>query len=469
MRFLKSAVGVSFASCLVVILSCALVGNTASAQSLTTLVSFNGSNGADPYYGSLTADANGNLFGTTEAGGANGVGTVFEVALTASGYAAAPTTLVDFNGSDGAYPLSGLIMDANGNLFGTTEAGGANGYGTVFEIVKSGSGYASAPTILVSFDDNHGAFPQSSLIIDSKGDLFGTTFGGGASGAGTVYEIVNSGSSYASTPTTLVSFDGADGSEPAAGLVSDSNGDLFGTTVSGGTSGNGTVFEIANTASGYDSAPITLVNFNNTDGNNPYSGLIIDANSNLLGTTNSGGTYGYGTVFEIVNTSGVYSSTPTTLVNFDDHNGAYPIATLIADANGNLFGTTTESGASGDGTLFEIANSASGYATTPTTLISFNGANGAFPYSSLIADAKGNLFGATLAGGASNDGAVFEVTGSGFVPPKQFVGTPGTPHCIGDSISSLAHTYGGIAHAASSLGYATVSGLQSAVSSYCSQ
>ncbi|HEV2325351.1 MAG TPA: choice-of-anchor tandem repeat GloVer-containing protein [Terracidiphilus sp.] len=469
MKFLKSAVGVSFASCLVVILSIARVGNTASAQSLTTLVSFNGSNGAAPYYGNLTSDANGDLFGTTEAGGANGVGTVFEIALTASGYATAPATLVSFTGTDGAYPLSGLITDANGNLFGTTEAGGANGYGTVFEILKSGSGYASAPTTLVSFDDNDGAFPQSSLIIDSKGNLFGTTFLGGAAGAGTAYEIVNSGSSYASTPTTLVSFDGADGSEPVAGLVADSNGDLFGTTASGGESGAGTAFEIVSTTSGYDTAPVTLVSFNGADGTNPYSGLIIDAGGNLLGTTNSGGAYGYGTVFEIVNTSGVYSSTPTTLVNFDDNDGAYPVATLIADANGNLFGTTTGSGASGNGTIFEIANSTSGYATTPTTLISFNGADGAVPYSGLIADANGNLFGTTLVGGASGDGTVYEVTGSGFVPPKQFVGTPGTPHCVGDSISNLAHTYGGVAHAAASLGYATVADLQSAVSSYCSQ
>lgn len=469
MKFLKSAVGVSFASCLVTILSIALAGITASAQSLTTLVSFNGSNGAAPYYGNLTADANGDLFGTTEAGGANGVGTVFEVAMTASGYATAPSTLVSFNGTDGAYPLSGLITDANGNLFGTTEAGGANGYGTVFEILKSGSGYAGTPTTLVSFDDNDGAFPQSSLIIDSKGDLFGTTFGGGASGAGTVYEIVNSGGSYASTPTTLVSFDGADGSEPVAGLVADSNGDLFGTTASGGASGKGTVFEIVSTSSGYDAAPVTLISFDSVDGTDPYSGLIIDAGGDLFGTTNSGGAYGYGTVFEIVNTSGVYSGTPTTLVNFDDNNGAYPVASLIADANDNLFGTTTGSGAYGDGTIFEIANSTSGYATTPTTLISIDGADGAIPYSGLIADASGNLFGATLAGGASGDGAVYEITGSGFVPPTRFVGTPGTAHCVGDSISNLAHTYGGIAHAAASLGYATIADLQSAVSSYCSQ
>lgn len=469
MRFLKSAVGVSFAHCLVLSLLSALVGNTTSAQSLTTLVSFNWSNGARPYYGSLTADANGDLFGTTETGGANGFGTVFEIAKTASGYATAPATLVSFSGTDGEYPLSGLVSDANGNLFGTTSSGGAYGYGTVFEIVQSGTGYDSTPTTLVSFDNQDGASPQSSLIIDSKGNLFGTTFAGGAAGVGTVFEIANTTGTYATTPTTLVSFGGDNGSEPGSGLVIDSNGNLFGTTQAGGMYGDGTVFEVANTASGYDSAPIILVSFNGLDGANPHSGLIIDSNGNLFGTTNAGGEYSFGAVFEIVDSGGVYSNTPTTLVSFDDNNGAYPVASLIADANGNLFGTTTGSGASGSGTIFEIANTASGYSATPTTLISFNGTDGAVPYSGLIADANGNLFGTTLVGGDSGNGTVYEVTGSGFVPPKKFVGTPGTPHCIGDSISNLAHTYGGIAHAASSLGYASVADLQSAVSSYCSQ
>src|SRR5215469_3348967 len=141
-------------SSLLVLVSSALAGNTAaSAQTLTTLTSW--TNGEVPW-GSLVADANGNLFGTT---GASGSGTVFEIAKTSSGYASAPTILVSFSGNDGASPLAGLIVDASGNLFGTTSQGGA-GYGTVFEVANSGGVYASSPTTLVNFDSAHGAVPE---------------------------------------------------------------------------------------------------------------------------------------------------------------------------------------------------------------------------------------------------------------------------------------------------------------------
>jgi uncharacterized repeat protein (TIGR03803 family) len=147
------------------------------------------------------------------------------------------TTLVNFNGPNGALPTAGLIADAKGDLFGTTEAGGANGYsnkkpgyGTVFEIVKTAHGYASTPTTLISFNGTDGAEPRGGLIADVKGDLFGTTYGGGPSNYGTVFEIAKTAHGYASTPTTLVSFNGTDGAYPESGLIADGKGDLFGTT-----------------------------------------------------------------------------------------------------------------------------------------------------------------------------------------------------------------------------------------------
>lgn len=460
---------VSLPTELVVVFLSVLVGSTASAQTLSTLAGFNGINGSAPYLGSLVSDAGGNLFGTTSYGGANGDGTVFEIVKTASGYTAAPVVLASFNDSDGAHPSSGLIIDANGDLFGTTNSGGAFEDGTVFEIANTTTGYASTPTTLVNFDVDNGGFPESSLIADANGNLFGTTVGGGAFGDGTVFEIAKTATGYASTPTTLVSFDGDDGASPIAGLVADSNGDLFGTTRLDGAYGFGTAFEIVNTTSGYDPAPVTLVSFEGTEGEYPYSTLITDANGDLFGTTRSGGTLGYGTVFEIANTTSGYDSAPVTLVNFEYTNGANPYSGLIADSNGNLFGTTESGGTSGDGTIFEVANTTSGFSSTPATLINFDGANGENPYSGLIVDASGDLFGTTYSGGSSLDGTVYEVTGSGFVPPKQFAGTPGTPNCVGDSISTLAHTYGGIAHGAASMGYASVADLQSAVANYCSQ
>ena len=346
---------------------------------LNTLLDFSDSgDGGDFPIGSLIADANGDLYGTTAEGGAYGYGTAFEIANTSSGYASTPTILVSFNAVDGEVPTGSLIADANGDLFGTTDGGGANGDGAVFEIANSSSGYASAPTTLASFNGSDGVDPTGSLIADAGGDLFGTTHGGGANGYGTVFEIAKTASGYASTPTTLVSFDlSDDGAYPFGSLMVDANGDLFGTTTGGGANGDGTVFEIAKTSSGYASTPTTLVSFNGSDGGDPGGALIADANGDLFGTTGEGGENGDGTVFEIAKTSSGYASTPTILVSFNGSDGADPTGGLIMDANGDLFGTTDGGGANGDGTVFEIANSSSGYASTPTTLVSFNGSDGA--------------------------------------------------------------------------------------------
>ena len=256
------------------------VGATEVANpELTTLVNFNGANGGEPLAG-LIADAHGDLFSTTAVGGSYSDGTVFEIAKTAHGYASIPTTLVNFNVANGALPTAGLIADAHGDLFGTTALGGANittseplGFGTVFEIAKTAHGYASTPTTLVSFNGDDGAEPFGSLIADAHGNLFGTTSEGGANGEGTVFEIAKTAHGYASTPTTLVSFNGTNGAQPLAGLIADAHGDLFGTTLGGANNGEGTVFEIAKTAHGYASTPTTLVNFNGTNGANPVTAV----------------------------------------------------------------------------------------------------------------------------------------------------------------------------------------------------
>ncbi len=420
-------------------------GGALTAQ-LTTLVSFNDSNGAIPRAG-LIADANGDLFGTTTTGGANDDGTVYEIQNTGTAaapvYASAPTSLVSFNGSNGQYPGEGLLIaDANGDLFGTTQNGGANNDGTVFEIQNTGTAaapvYASTPATLVSFNGSNGAIPRAGLTLDANCDLFGTTEQGGANGDGTVFEIQNTGTVaapvYTSAPTTLVSFNGSNGTAPEAGLIADANGDLFGTTLEGGANGDGTVFEIQNTGTAaapvYASAPATLVSFNGSNGQHPNAGLMAGANGDLFGTTENGGANLDGTVFEIQNTgtaaAPVYAIAPTTLVSFNGSNGAFPLAWLIADAKGDLFGTTDNGGANNDGTVFEIQNigtvAAPVYASAPTTLVSFNGSNGAAPYAGLIAGANGDLFGTTESGGANGDGTVFEITGAGFVDQWNNIG-----------------------------------------------
>jgi uncharacterized repeat protein (TIGR03803 family) len=339
---------------------------------LTTLVNFNITNGAHPF-GGLLADAAGNLLGTTASDDAHGAGAVFEIANVGGDFGNTPVALASFNrsilGSSGSGPTAGLIVDTAGDLFGTTSfggtdngsttAGGVLGNGTVFEITKTAGGYASPAATLVSFDGTNGWDPVAGLITDTAGDLFGTTaYGGGfggASGYGTVFEIAKTGTSFANAPTTLVNFNGPDGLNPIAGLVADTAGDLFGTTFEGGANGQGTVFEIARTAVGYAGTPDTLLSFNGTDGASPYGGLIADAAGDLFRTTTSGGPNGYGTVFEIPFISGSYASTPNILVSFNGVDGSGPRGNLITDVAGDLFGTTAFGGANDAGTVFEIA------------------------------------------------------------------------------------------------------------------
>ncbi len=399
-----------------------------AAPPLTTLFTFNGTlNGADPV-GGLLADAKGDLFGMTVQGGASKDGTVFELAKTGGTYAATPTTLVTFAGtSNGRSPAGGLIADAAGDLFSETQVGGASGDGTVFEIVNNGTAYATSPTTLATFTGTlNGATPFGGLITNAAGDLLGTTSNGGADSDGTVFEMVNTGTSYAS-PTTLVTFDGTgNGATPKGGLLADPAGDLFGTTNAGGADGDGTVFEIANTITGYATTPTTLATFTGPDtGAQPFGSLITDAAGDLFGVTETGGADGDGTVFEIANTATGYAATPITLLTFNGAgNGAIPGATLIADAAGDLFGSTESGGADHDGTVFELAKTATGYAATPTTLVTFTGtANGSDPRANLIADATGDLFGTTQNGGADNDGTMFELTDTGLTFAPVITGT----------------------------------------------
>ena len=374
---------------------------------LTTLASFNSASGQFPDAG-LIADAAGDLFGTTATGGAYGAGAVFELVNNGGGNYT-PVALLSFNVTPGVEGSdSGVIADTAGDLFGTTPSGGAAGDGTVFELVNNGAAAYTLVTV-VSFNGANGTLPFAGLSADAAGDLFGTTASGGANGDGTVFEIAKTGAGYASTPTILSSFNGANGAGPVSGVIADTAGDLFGATPSGGAYGYGTVFELVNNgASAY--TPVTLLSFTTgVDGSD--SGVIADAAGDLFGTTPSGGEAGDGTVFELVNNGGNYTS--VTLLSFNGADGTGPVGGLIADAAGDLFGTTGEGGANGDGTVFELVNNGGG-SYTPVTLLSFNGANGTGPVGGLIADAAGDLFGATAGGGAGY-GTVFEITNSGFV------------------------------------------------------
>jgi uncharacterized repeat protein (TIGR03803 family) len=431
---------------------------------ITTLASFNGTDGKSPFQVGLVMDSGGNLFGTTRFGGASNDGTVFEVAAGSGTI----TALASFNGTDGQYPLAGLVMDGGGNLYGTAYEGGASGGGTVFELVHGSStittlgsfgtasgvyprgplildgsgnlygttqgavyevtaGSGTITTLALFNGTNSGSAPVGALVMDGSGDLYGTTALGGPWGVGTVYEVAAGSGSI----TTLASFT-TDGKQPGGPLIIDGKGNLYGTAKTGGASNDGTVFELA-AGSG---SITTLASFNGTGGANPDGGLLIDGSGNLYGTTSQGGANGDGTVFELAAGSG----TITTLASFDGTDGSDPTGTLVIDGSGNLYGTTYAGGALGDGTVFELA-AGSG---TITTLASFTGTDGANTYPGVIRDSSGDLYGTTWGGGASGDGTVFEVAaGSGTITDlASFDGTDGANPRGGLIMDGSGNLYG---------------------------
>ena len=288
----------------------------------------------------LVQGSDGNFYGTTQEGGSNhgctnpSCGTVFKI--TAAG---ALTTLYSFcaqsNCADGSYP-NGLMQGTDGNFYGTTEESGANNNGTVFKITPSGT-----LTTLYTFCSEggagctDGAVPSSALVQGSDGNFYGTTWAGGTSGVGTVFEITSTG-----TLTTLHNFDVTDGDYPSGALVQGSDGNFYGTTAR-----SGTVFKMTPTG-----ALTTLA----TVGGFPYAGLIQGTDGNFYGVTAAGGENGDGSAFEITP-----AGTLTTLYNFciqtNCADGAGSLAALVEGVNGNLYGTTTAGGASNEGTVFKLA------------------------------------------------------------------------------------------------------------------
>jgi uncharacterized repeat protein (TIGR03803 family) len=383
-------------------------------QPFSTLASFTGSNGANSSAG-LIEGSSGDLFGTTQAGGASGDGTVFELPYNSTTHAYGPiATIAVFNGTNGANPFGGLIQDSNGNLFGTTFAGGASGFGTVFEVPYNSSTrtYGSLAT-LAAFNDLNGSGPEAALIEDGGGDLFGTTVVDGPAGYGTVFELPYNSSTHAyGAITTVAALDRTDG-QSVASLVQDSSGDLVGTTVYGGASSDGVVFEVPyNSSTQTFGSVTTFVTFNGSNGSLPDAGLIQDGSGNLFGTTAAGGAFNSGTVFELPYSGSTRTYGGLTTVAVFNSTDGNPQAGLVEDSNGNLYGTTDDGGAPGVGTVFEVAQGSGRI----LTLFTFHGTDGANPFAGLLMDAGGNLFGTTSQGGTSGDGTVFEVTPSAILP-----------------------------------------------------
>jgi uncharacterized repeat protein (TIGR03803 family) len=350
-------------------------------------------------YAALIQASDASFYGTSYAGGASGVGTVFKMNPTTG----ALTPLHNFSGSpgDGAYPNAGLIQASDGNLYGTTSADGASLSGTVFRINPT----TGMLTLLHSFSGgvNDGAVPSAAALIQaSDGNLYGTTRNGGASGNGTAFRM----NPTTGTLTLLHPFAGypGDGSDPNAALIQASDGNLYGTTNAGGASNLGTVFRMNPTTG----AVMLLHNFTGYpgDGAHPNAALMQATDGNLYGTTQGGGgASGNGVVFCINPTTGVLTLLHSFTGSTGD--GAHPDAALIQASDGNLYGTTYSGGASGNGTVFQM-NPTDGVLTL---LHSFTGStgDGANPWGSLIQASDGNFYGTTLYGGSSSAGTVFKI------------------------------------------------------------
>ncbi len=397
--------------------------NCLAASKEEVLQSFNGRRGNSPV-ASVIFDAAGNLYGTTMTGGAGkcrdyGCGTVFELTRGDNGQWTT-TVLHEFNGEDGARPSGSLTLDAEGNLYGTTYGGGFNcpqgGCGTVFKLRRLGNGKWSE-SVLHKFRGTDGENPASNVIFDGAGNLYGTTAQGPLPGYGTVFEL---------TPDTngkwsekvLHYFNGNDGDYPV-GLISDAAGNLYGTTLFSGP-GAGIAFELVRQANGRWTEKILHRFFQGTDDSCPSAALVFDDAGNLFGTSDACGIYGFGKVFELTpRETGKWEE--TTIYEFSGGNdGAYPEGGVTVGAAGNLYGTTIDGGKfecippSHCGTVFKLTPGA-GARWTESVLHAFDGTDGYGPEASVILDTAGNLYGTTAYGGGfygngnGGYGTVFEI------------------------------------------------------------
>jgi uncharacterized repeat protein (TIGR03803 family) len=390
---------------------------TAACQTFSVIHNFSGvADGAYPSTG-LTMDAAGNLYGTAFSGGTAYMGTVFSLSNNGGGWMFHP--LYSFSGGqDGAGPLARLVIGPDQALYATTSAGGegpcagSNGYlgcGTVYRLRPPAFAPHSAifswdANILYRFSGSDGAYPQGDLIFDHAGNIYGTTVVGGSANLGETYRLTPSNGGW--TESTLYSAQGnGDGKFPWGGVVLDSAGNLYGSFTENGPYGYGALYELSPSGSGWSERTIHGFPFHGNDGATPQGGFILDSAGHLYGTTVHNATGG-GTVFEMVASGGTWSY--NFLYGFNGGIDMGPYAKLLMDAAGNLYGTTFGDGQYGYGSVFKLTHSSGGW--TYNSLHDFTGGNdGANPMCGLVMDSSGNLYGTASGGGTNRVGVVFRI------------------------------------------------------------
>jgi uncharacterized repeat protein (TIGR03803 family) len=401
---------------------------TGSGGGIEVLHSFTGNPDGEYPSTDLVLDEAGNLYGMAVLGGTYGSGAVFRLSPSKAGWN--ETVLYSFtSGLDGGQPYGGVTLDAEGNLYGTAVVGGTygncpeDGCGVVWKLTRS-PGDAWTHSVIHDFDAVDGSGAGGPVVFDQLGNLYGMTPTGGPFGLGVVYQLAPKGPGAAWHYTMIHAFTGGDdGATGSAGrLLVDEQQNVYGVATVGGEHGVGTVFRIS-PSPGQGWTFTTLYSFQGEpDGVFPYGGLVRDANGRFYGTTYYGGEHGDGTVFRLSQRAAGWRE--EVLYSFTgEEDGAYPISHLVLGPNGSLYGTTSEDGAPGCscGTLFQLSPPTSPLhalgkqSWTLQPLHAFEGApdDGSYAYNGLVADAAGNLYGATVHGGEDDDGSVYRFTPPG--------------------------------------------------------
>jgi uncharacterized repeat protein (TIGR03803 family) len=397
-----------------------LISTAFAASHERGLYAFKGTpDGAAPSAG-LIEDTHGNFYGTTMSGGPNNDGTVFKLSRASNG-AWTETILYSFSGIDGDAPVAALVMDTAGNLYGTTAGGGAYGGGTAFEVSHSSTGWTES--VLHSFGNGQDGWdPQAEMVFDSAGNLYGTTqlggaiFGRGDDNGGTVFQLTPGASGW--TETILYSFTGEylgpDPNLPAGSVVLAKNGNIYGVAQTGGANGQGAVYQLAPNSDGTYTESV-IFSFNVNDGAVPNSTPVQDANGNLYGTTRQGGdgacsSVGCGVVYKLTsNGDGTWSE--TVLHELNGRDGSTAIGPPAFDSAGNLYAVAEAGGADSAGSIFELIPRVTGPWSESVLHTFSGGTDGAAPLAGVTIDSSGNLFG-TASGGGGKSGVAFEIVHS---------------------------------------------------------